>query len=126
MFLLDAIHHCEEFFPNPEVYDPERFMPENRDKLVPYSYIPFGAGPRNCELGATLMVVKVFPFLKLIIFFLGIGMRFALTEAKMGLSQMLSQFEFVKNSKTTDKLTILSSNVLLKTSPINLSAVKRS
>ncbi len=53
-------------------------------------------------------------------------MRFALTEAKMGLSQMLSQFEFVKNSKTTDKLTILSSNVLLKTSPINLSAVKRS
>jgi cytochrome P450 family 3 subfamily A len=26
-----AIHHSEEYYPNPERFFPERFMPENRD-----------------------------------------------------------------------------------------------
>ncbi|CAG2182460.1 unnamed protein product, partial [Oppiella nova] len=43
-----TIHHSPEYYPNPERWDPERFMPENRDQLTPYTYMPFGTGPRNC------------------------------------------------------------------------------
>ncbi|CAG2167944.1 unnamed protein product [Oppiella nova] len=55
-----AIHHSEEFYPNADKFDPDRFMPHNRHNINPYIYLPFGAGPRHC-----------------------IGMRFALMEAKL-------------------------------------------
>ena len=43
-----ALHHCDQFFPHPDQFDPDRFLPENRHQIAPYSYLPFGAGPRNC------------------------------------------------------------------------------
>jgi cytochrome P450 len=42
------VQHDERFFPNPEVFDPERFAPGRADRLTPYSYIVFGAGVRTC------------------------------------------------------------------------------
>ena len=73
-----AIHHTEEYYPNHEKFIPERFLPENRDQLVPYTFLPFGSGPRNC-----------------------IGMRFALMEAKLGLAQVVKRFKFVKSANTS-------------------------
>lgn len=43
-----GLHHDPQFFPNPEEFDPERFSDENKDKIVPGTYLPFGLGPRNC------------------------------------------------------------------------------
>lgn len=43
-----ALHHDEEYFPNPDVFDPDRFSEENRNKRHPFSYMPFGEGPRIC------------------------------------------------------------------------------
>src|SRR5207247_2048702 len=43
-----AIQHSEEYFENAEQFIPERFLPENRYKIIPYTYMPFGTGPRNC------------------------------------------------------------------------------
>lgn len=43
-----AFHHDPEFFPNPQKFDPERFSEENKKKLVPNTYLPFGEGPRVC------------------------------------------------------------------------------
>lgn len=43
-----AIHRDPKYFPNPEKFDPERFGDENKGNIIPYSYIPFGVGPRNC------------------------------------------------------------------------------
>ena len=29
-------------------FDPDRFAPANRDKIIEMTYMPFGDGPRNC------------------------------------------------------------------------------
>jgi cytochrome P450 len=36
------------FFPDPSRFDPERWTPEAKDSRSPYSYFPFGGGPRRC------------------------------------------------------------------------------
>ena len=85
-----TIHHMEEYHPDPEKFDPDRFMPENRDKMVPYSFLPFVLGPRNC-----------------------VGMRFALLEAKKTLVTIIKKYRFVKTSNTDVPLDFSGSIVLM-------------
>jgi cytochrome P450 len=43
-----TLHRREEYFPEPEKFDPERFTPEREKQLPRYAFVPFGAGPRIC------------------------------------------------------------------------------
>ncbi|XP_052863635.1 cytochrome P450 6a22-like [Anopheles cruzii] len=54
-----AIHHDPEYYPEPEVYNPDRFAAQPAD-AKPLTFLPFGHGPRHC-LGEHfgLMLVKV-------------------------------------------------------------------
>ena len=66
-----AVHYDDKYFPEPETFKPERFLPENKDKLNQYAYLSFGQGPHNC-----------------------IGMRFAKEEIQMAIAGVLRNFKF--------------------------------
>lgn len=53
-----AFHHDEKYFPNPSKFQPERFSDENKDSILPGTYLPFGIGPRNCIV--SVIVLKEF------------------------------------------------------------------
>ncbi len=72
-----AIHHDEEYFPDPEKFDPERFTEENKNTRPFESFLAFGLGNRNC-----------------------IGLRFGMLETKIGLANLLYQFRFFKSERT--------------------------
>ncbi|XP_055699431.1 uncharacterized protein LOC129799506 [Phlebotomus papatasi] len=86
-----SIHHDPQYFLNPSRFDPERFSEENKHKINPFTYIPFGVGPRNC-----------------------IGSRFALMETKAIIYYILTKFTFEVSEKTQVPLKVIKSGFFLK------------
>lgn len=43
-----ALQRDPEYFPAPDIFDPERFSEENKHKIMDHTYLPFGDGPRIC------------------------------------------------------------------------------
>ncbi|XP_011869162.1 PREDICTED: cytochrome P450 9e2-like [Vollenhovia emeryi] len=79
MFPAYALHRDPKYFPNPDKFDPERFSEENKDNILPYTYLPFGHGPRKC-----------------------IGNRFALMETKILIAHLLQKFTLKTVEKTVE------------------------
>ncbi|KAL5702268.1 beta-amyrin 28-monooxygenase [Ranunculus cassubicifolius] len=52
-------HRIANYFPNPDKFDPARF---DRDNLTPYTFVPFGGGPRMCP-GQEFAKVEILVFL---------------------------------------------------------------
>nr|WDY85982.1 cytochrome P450 6HX2 [Pagiophloeus tsushimanus] len=96
-----GLHRDPELFPNPDKYDPERFSPANKQNIAPYTYLPFGEGPRNC-----------------------IGARFGSMQSRIGLARILSNFKIELSPKTKFPLNILPGKFLLETEEIYVRAVK--
>ncbi|XP_053706316.1 cytochrome P450 3A27 [Synchiropus splendidus] len=92
-----TIHRDPKLFPEPEVFKPERFSKENKDKMDPYSFLPFGAGPRNC-----------------------IGMRFAVLMMKLNLVQILQNFSLITCSETDIPLELGTDGFINPKNPIKL------
>jgi cytochrome P450 len=58
MVSIYLTHHMERYWPDAEKFDPQRFCPEHKKGRQPYTYMPFGGGPRNC-IGAAFAQVEV-------------------------------------------------------------------
>ena len=43
-----GLHYDEDYFPDAEKFDPERFSEENKNSRHRYVHLPFGEGPRMC------------------------------------------------------------------------------
>lgn len=92
-----GLHHDEKFWPNPDVFDPERFSDENKHTINAGAYVPFGLGPRNCI--GTVSLLTLMSICKSI-FLLRPGSRFALMEAKAVIFYLLLNFTFEPNDRT--------------------------
>nr|XP_046227611.1 cytochrome P450 3A40-like isoform X1 [Scatophagus argus] len=96
------IHRDPNVWPDPEEFKPERFSKENKETVDPYTYMPFGAGPRNC-----------------------IGMRFALVMMKLALVEILQRYSFSVCKETEVPLVLKSTGLLIPNRPIKLKLVPR-
>ena len=54
---IHAIHHDERFWPDPEAFDPSRFMPEHAKGRHRSAYLPFGGGRRIC-IGSSFALME--------------------------------------------------------------------
>ncbi|XP_050460259.1 cytochrome P450 9e2-like [Cataglyphis hispanica] len=79
MISIYGLHRDPKYFPDPDKFDPERFSEENKNNIVPYTYLPFGHGPRKC-----------------------IGNRFALINTKILIAHLLQKFILKRTEKTVE------------------------
>ncbi len=52
-----TMHRRPDYFPQPDHFDPDRFTPENEQRIPRGAYLPFGSGPRNC-IGRQLAMLE--------------------------------------------------------------------
>ncbi|XP_058829307.1 cytochrome P450 6g1-like isoform X1 [Topomyia yanbarensis] len=77
-----AIHRDPKFFPDPLLFNPERFAKENLDNILPCTYMPFGVGPRTC-----------------------LGSHFGTLQVKVAIVRILAQYQIARSESTPEKLT---------------------
>lgn len=99
---VGALHHDPEHWPNPETFDPERFTAEARLQQKPFTYLPFGAGPRSC-----------------------LGVRLGLLVVKLTLLQVLHKFRFEACPETQVPLQLESKSALCPKNGVYVKIVSR-
>uniref|UniRef100_A0A182N9Y9 Uncharacterized protein n=1 Tax=Anopheles dirus TaxID=7168 RepID=A0A182N9Y9_9DIPT len=73
------LHRLESIYPNPDVYDPDNFLPEKQANRHYYAFVPFSAGPRSC-----------------------VGRKYAMLKLKIILSTILRNFRVHSDLKEED------------------------
>ncbi|HEY1758131.1 MAG TPA: cytochrome P450 [Bryobacteraceae bacterium] len=65
VFIYGA-HHSRQYWANPESFDPERFTKANEKRHRPFSYLPFGSGPRGC-IGGNYAMLQILMILSVLL-----------------------------------------------------------
>ena len=77
LYSIYLTHRDARHWPDPAAFDPERFAPEQARQRAPYTFLPFGGGPRNC-----------------------MGMAFAQVEVKIVLARILQRYTLADTGQT--------------------------
>lgn len=88
-----SIHHRADLWPDPERFDPDRFL-GNKD-IGRYDWMPFGAGPRAC-----------------------IGQHFSMLESVATLAELVREFDFVAPAGSSDQVPVGSGITLYPLQPV--------
>ena len=59
-------HHATSHWPDPESFDPDRFVKEREKGRTPFTYLPFGAGPRSC-IGGNYAMLQILMILSVLL-----------------------------------------------------------
>ncbi|XP_074742235.1 cytochrome P450 3A29-like isoform X2 [Strix uralensis] len=102
MIPVYVLHRDPGYWPEPEEFRPERFSKESKESIDPYTFLPFGAGPRNC-----------------------IGMRFALLIMKVAVVVLLQNFSFRTCKDTPIPLVLDTKGFMQPKKPIVLKMIPR-
>ncbi len=101
--MLHFGHHMEEYWPQPEVFDPLRFASHRReDKVHRHAWEPFGGGVHKC-----------------------LGMAFAGFEVKLIVHQLLRRFDWTVDAGYRDRLNYHSLPFPSDGQPVALRVVER-
>ncbi|XP_003700755.1 cytochrome P450 4g15-like [Megachile rotundata] len=73
------VHRLEEYYPNPEEFNPDNFLPERTQNRHYYAFIPFSAGPRSC-----------------------VGRKYAMLKLKVLLSTILRNYKILSDHSEKD------------------------
>ncbi|XP_071770534.1 cytochrome P450 3A30-like [Centroberyx gerrardi] len=103
MIPVYAMHRDPDLWPDPEEFKPDRFSKENKQSIDPYTYLPFGVGPRNC-----------------------MGMRFAMVMIKLAMVEVLQNYSFSVCEETEIPLRMNPTGLVGPLVPIKLKLVTRS
>jgi cytochrome P450 len=68
---VHGAHHSPKHWPRPETFDADRFVKGNDKLRAPFTYLPFGGGPRGC-----------------------IGGNYAMLQILMIMSELLRKYDF--------------------------------
>ncbi|XP_077491778.1 cytochrome P450 3A14-like [Amblyomma americanum] len=94
MVPVSYLHQDPEVWREPGNFDPERFSSENRSRIHPVSFQPFGKGPREC-----------------------LGRNFALLEMKIMLAKFLANFKVSVDEEHHKELIKLGSTFIASVVP---------
>jgi cytochrome P450 len=56
---IHGVHHSPRYWDSPEEFRPERFTREQKKRLTPFTYLPFGGGPKGCIGGNYAMMQMI-------------------------------------------------------------------
>jgi len=92
MWDIDRIHHNDEYYTDPEKFDPHRFDGQESNTLQDDHWFGFGAGPRACP-----------------------AVRWAFIAMKIFIVQLMKEYKVVKTAKTLEthewSLTMVGSSI---------------
>lgn len=100
--MTSTLYRDSDYFPRPEMFNPERFSPEAKQSRHPFTFLPFGQGPRQCP-----------------------GQKLAMSEVKLAIIAVVKEFSLEVNEHTEVPLKTALRPSLCPANGVNLTLKKR-